>query len=1461
MKSDTPLDYAVFQLSPKHSRCELFVSSDGNTQKLASGLLKPFVTHLKVAEEQVAQAVQSIKLEVEKCKNAETWFTKGTLERFVRFVSTPEVLELVNTFDAEMSQLEVAQTTYSQGVADQLSGAFSMFQHLSFGRGDETKATAAADVTKKELLKAIDVRLVAVRQDLTTACARASAAGFTPETVSELKHFADQFGAHRLNEACSKFISSSQRRPDLITTWKAGGDDPAVRSSSAEESVAVRCSGTHHPQHQHQQNQLQTSQEPDAIRQHLEQSKSSTCRQPKTSDTFPIRRSVRESSSERDHEEDKESDGAVEKEKEESVTVTVTESAQTSQPSRRLSVQDRINLFENKQKDQSGSGGKVVVGKSVELRKLPSDVSSAPQVVEKAVLRRWSGASEMSLDLNIERKETYSSASTPSSSSISQTQSIAFSSVSDNKHLKGLIDSATPSKAEFRGLPGRLDDPGLKDRAGDFLGREDERDLKDQAASQIRFRSFPGGAEPVGVKDQVASQTQFRGLLGRVEVAGREDQAEPHTQFGASARRVDDVGSEDEPSQVSLTEFPNRVEDFGLRDQLDTQPQLSASLSSTEDFTSNLKDPFSQIQSKAFSGKLEGVTGSKNREASQSQYQWKSFPGKVKEDLVSSETQFGSFRTEVEDSGLQEMKLQRQISFPEQSKKLQGPKGESNPGYRNNEPVFPWKKVAERQEIFGLVSTAPVEQIQKVRQSKGNQELNDELQMKANELEKLFAAHKLRIPGDQAGTAWRTKRSDIQVEQVTKFQYRKPAEVSPVQLPDKDIVTEPFGSSNNVAEFDVIPLMKMVDNGDYGDTVKQNISELGFPEESKGKFYDRYMQKRDVKLREEWSSKREQKEAKMKAMQDSLESSRAELKSKFTGSADRQDSTLHARRRAEKLRSFNVRSAMKIREKPLESMQSDQDEDLSELPEETQFGQDTSFGETFLRDGSSRCATQSKKLLSNRTLSSSTPRTSAAPLPRSSIKASNSSFGRRRTPPEDPLAQSVPNFSDFRKENTKPSSGISKTTTRSQFRNYAQSKSISEELHLVKEDKPRRSQSTRKSSANPGESKDFSPCNSDGVTLTPLSFDKEQTEQTYNKIPKNGGSKPFLRKGNGIGPGAGVGIAKLKASMASENIKNEESEELANQLEDSVDMVKEEEEEEFEAVMAEEALKAVDSPADSDNEKTGRSQESEKSGDPGSEDGDVLRSFSQVDPDLVAEVASVAPSTFHTLHHAQGSPGESPALWNTRMHHSFSYTRETSDIDASVDSPIGSPASWNSHSLAQVETDAARMRKTWGSAQKPILVPNSSHTRKDVTKGFKRLLNFGRKNRGTESLIDWISATTSEGDDDTEDGRDPANRSSEDLRKSRMGFSQGHPAFDGFNDSEFSEQGRLLFLAVQALHSSIPAPPENFKQREAHLSGSSLKGMEFDDMFELSSRATRYEWRSKVAVGQVAMEQCFGCVG
>ncbi|GAV61404.1 hypothetical protein CFOL_v3_04931 [Cephalotus follicularis] len=1429
MKSETPLDYAVFQLSPNRSRCELFVSSYGNTEKLASGLVKPFVTHLKVAEEQVAQAAQSIKLEVKRCNNEESWFTKGTLERFVRFVSTPEVLELVSTFDVEMSQLETARRIYSQGVEDQLSGALV---------GDGTGATAAADATKRELLRAIDVRLEAVRHDLTTASARASAAGFNPETVFELQFFADQFGARRLDEACTQFISVWQRRPDLINSWKPSVDNQVVRSSwgsdmsiddLTEDPIGpYNITVPHQPlpqnrqlpstvkdqQQQKQPNHTTTNKE----HHNLDQSLPSTCQQTKSSIQL--------------HENNNQREIAAEKEKTEEGQ-GLTELPQ-SQPARRLSVQDRINLFENKQKENktSGSGGKPIVEKPV-LRRLSSDVSLSASAstptgasggLEKTVLRRWSGVSDMSIDLGNDKKDncTDSPLCTPTSSSISQAQSNVIPGLSedykDPKEQKGSNDTLGSIKIETNSGFNRVGDSGtneLWNQGGGYVGNEEKVELKGKTTLKnqgsleaVQISSFTDGGEQVGVGDQGVLQEKLKGsLVGEEKSGGFKDQVG----LGGKSRGFPNrggIGGERNhaASQIqigtSITDGEgwNRVQDAQGRDQPVALPRLRGS----------------QRHSRSLSGQFEGGVGIKPREAQYKgtegdrlapQLQRRPLTEEIDEVRVRELASLGKEPVKAEDSGIQRMKFQKPVSVgPEQIKKSHGRREERGPSYGNNNLVFTGKKFLDGQESFDAIPTSAIEQVQRVRQSKGNQERNDELKIKANELEKLFAEHKLRAPGEQSSSERRSKPADMQIEQEVSSQYRKATAVEgfPAELPEKAAVIEPTASSSNLTFFSTPPTMKMVDHQFYGDTLRQSFSD-----DLRGKFYEKYMQKRDEKLREEWVAKGAEKEARLKAMNDSLERSRAEMKTKFS---DGQDSLSSARRRAEKLRSFNIRSSVKREQHPISLVRGEEDEDLSEFSDQKYYGQDRLLNKTPVGDTAPR-SSQTKKLLSNRNLSSATPRTTAVPLPRLTAKISSSSSGRRTTQSENPLAQSVPNFSDFRKENTKPS-GVSKVTMRSQVRNNARSRSTIEEVPLVKDEKPRRSQSLRKSSSGPLEfATDMSALNSNVAVLAPLKFDKEQGEHSLNdKYLKDVESKPFLRKGNGIGPGAGANIAKLKALVASENLKDEaEYDEMAFEAADSMDMSNNDEEE-VETMNIEEC-------ADIDNGKPRLSQDSNKLGSSGSENGDSLKSLSQVDPALVAELPAPVPSAFDSVGCLQDSPGESPVSWNSRMHHPFSYPHETFDIDPSVDSPIGSPASWNSHSLVQTEADAARMRKKWGSAQKPILVANASHNqpRKDVTKGFKRLLKFGRKNRGTDNLVDWISATTSEGDDDTEDGRDPANRSSDDLRKSRMGFPQGHPSDDSFNESEmFTEQ-------FQALNSSIPAPPANFKLREDHMSGSSIK--------------------------------------
>lgn len=108
MRPDTRLDSAAFQLTPTRTRCDLVVVANGRKEKIASGLLNPFVAHLKAAQEQIAKGGYTILLEPGPEAGDAPWFTRGTVERFVRFVSTPEVLERVTTVEAEMLQLEDA---------------------------------------------------------------------------------------------------------------------------------------------------------------------------------------------------------------------------------------------------------------------------------------------------------------------------------------------------------------------------------------------------------------------------------------------------------------------------------------------------------------------------------------------------------------------------------------------------------------------------------------------------------------------------------------------------------------------------------------------------------------------------------------------------------------------------------------------------------------------------------------------------------------------------------------------------------------------------------------------------------------------------------------------------------------------------------------------------------------------------------------------------------------------------------------------------------------------------------------------------------------------------------------------------------------------------------------------------------------------------------------------------------
>ncbi|TYH35267.1 hypothetical protein ES332_D13G181600v1 [Gossypium tomentosum] len=81
----TRLDYVLFQLTPTRTSylflffvCELVIFARKESEKLASGLLDPFISHLKTTKDQISKRGYSITL---RPVGLTPWFTKATLQR------------------------------------------------------------------------------------------------------------------------------------------------------------------------------------------------------------------------------------------------------------------------------------------------------------------------------------------------------------------------------------------------------------------------------------------------------------------------------------------------------------------------------------------------------------------------------------------------------------------------------------------------------------------------------------------------------------------------------------------------------------------------------------------------------------------------------------------------------------------------------------------------------------------------------------------------------------------------------------------------------------------------------------------------------------------------------------------------------------------------------------------------------------------------------------------------------------------------------------------------------------------------------------------------------------------------------------------------------------------------------------------------------------------------------------
>ncbi|KAE9585211.1 hypothetical protein Lalb_Chr25g0286571 [Lupinus albus] len=232
MDPTTRLDHALFQLTPTRTRCDLIIAGGGVNERLATGLLEPFLCHLKSAKDQISKGGYSITLHPASAHPH--WFTKATLQRFVRFVSTPEVLERFVTIEKEIVQIEssiqpsekskleaegedgrVLRSTTSSKLRDELGG---------------TNQDGCEENSRVRLQRVLDNRKSMLCKEQAMAYARALVAGFHPESVDDLIYFADAFGASRLREACINFLDlCKQKNEDKL--WM---DEIAAMQASAQ---------------------------------------------------------------------------------------------------------------------------------------------------------------------------------------------------------------------------------------------------------------------------------------------------------------------------------------------------------------------------------------------------------------------------------------------------------------------------------------------------------------------------------------------------------------------------------------------------------------------------------------------------------------------------------------------------------------------------------------------------------------------------------------------------------------------------------------------------------------------------------------------------------------------------------------------------------------------------------------------------------------------------------------------------------------------------------------------------------------------------------------------------------------------------------------------------------------------------------------------------------------------------
>lgn len=1436
MKSDVALDYAVFQLTPSRNRCELVVVCGEETERLASGLLKPFIVHLKAAEDQYATGTKEIKLQPPpgygygSKPESSAWFTKGTIERFVRFVSTPEVLERVGTVEAELVQLDgairehaiestkvdvsqpsVAAATPSAASSILLTATTDQAPTPTPSRRnslDGAENPAPDDNARRRLLRAMEARKMLLHKEQGMAFARATAAGFDVQKMEHLLVLADCFGANRLGDACVMYTSIFKKSKESglwdENEWPLS-DTTSLRNVPTSPELRPRESDLWSNMH----------------------SETGDYRLDELKDDVSVR------SYSKNYSEDLSLRGFS------STDVLQKRNPLASSPSRG--------------------------------RDFNGDYS-----------RSRGGSNQTSFDEGSrvsQGQEMFGNSYTDDSQS-GNTHSMFTDNVNESGHEPGRAQRqrrawGPPPQFLAHQIPVGV---GLKSKSGPLLSGSDGYPVAVQVSNTAGITSShrvveslpswvgqadqpwrPGSTEPGshGLPRLLVPKAQAHGVSGNEHLQSTEPVVKPPETNGNVL-----------PSPaVSWLEHKRR-QGIGMQEKTGIPAPGSINVNNSASARGDEE------------GRPVGGKGG-DRPQNKPVVRRASSPRRRSSSPM-RRVQVG--RNSMRRSGVMILKSVNYASTKPASNAQNAAK-ESEPsdedtddGSGGNNGVFPQQGV------------------------------------------------------EKLGRSWRDQlRVDTDSDSL--------ANLAQEGMPDQSPSRASSGW-NTPADYET----DYPENGN-DPAPRGQASNLLSPKERKGRFYEQYREKRDAKLRDESESKKAEREAKLKSMQEVLEHRKAEMPARKGRGMVKHSSDGEVQVLAEKLRNSKIDS-QKIRRhkdddegkrqeeianqrreriaarsspsppsggaasavsttstpKTLEKQQQQQQQQASSIPS----GFPTMIPTPSLtpkgKPHAARRLSSPQKVSAGAfrgTVSSPAAPASAPKLVRPSQRKLQSAPPNREV--ENPLSRSVPSLAELRKENTKPSSvrnsAVRSTGTKIPGIRGTSAPPESNGSKIVSkaapaEEKKRRA-ATRKSVAGAMETvPDVLK-----VLKAPTAEAKSNKRLSLTSAT-NGDSKPFLRKGRGIGPGSGPNVRKSKVAAAPEpakpfeedvekSISDSEHEpvkaDVIAELEarDSISSVEECKEvtvrpdltQASEASNVEVTSDLVTRPStpphglpsvlnDEDEmirpnewqepelaEDTGRGEDfpstnADQYATPAelvseNSHSSTLRHFLDETSENVSVVntGTVTPtqrsSPIHSIPLRSLSPKVSEALdqYNVpradapNLHHDVPVADNFS-VRGVSNSPATSPAPPQlqlSHS-PEGHT-SSRLRKKWLSSQKPVAPPPV----KEAPRGLKRLLKFGLKKKDKSSTASTTSDSPSDIDDDVDITIEHVGRSDElthigakslGSRIPGKGSSlMGHPAIP--EDSATGDSGVRL-ISIPFVRSSIPTAPAHFKTRDEHVGGSSL---------------------------------------